>query len=566
MAVGVTLLLFSIVDMWKLQFSLAPYTVTAGIGVLTLEVVIRKYWVTHGVKKCWKLESPCSRLQPEKGQEQTNQMGIFNLPCDIQVMISNYRPLQTIFAIAKCECCTQKIKKEEQFSPTVTIVDAVTKQPLDCVLLLRGEKPPEVSCRTLFCYIAVQVSQYDAFGSHLYLPYHMGSKPCKQGKLPLIFCFYQPGTVCNIQLSVHSIVDSEEVEYMYQSEDFTCVVQIVDRDQYGGMKMKGRHGVVRMKEPPRLKYTGALATKQFHKLKIQFTKWFRTAENKHIQQVSKRILAERNISPDIKAFALCWEALSVTVHKDYECAEELLRSAWEKASKLDCQNGLLLQGKVLRHLAFLQFEQRNDDRALHYLSQARERLFNATPSDDTAHTLFTELLVKIRRLFTAPSCAVSSQLQSFEEESELISEHAEYMDEYEKAAVCNFLPAKAAFYLRSALITLTNELPLEEYWPSPADLRKAEECLNRVSLDIMPSKSNSYIVLYYCTFCDLHIWKQQYSRAMYYLEKARKVHKQVNFDARMQYNVDHRFKLLERLIGDEKIDEILKEYSNTDIG
>ena len=31
------------------------------------------------------------------------------------------------------------------------------------------------------------------------------------------------------------------------------------------------------------------------------------------------------------------------------------------------------------------------------------------------------------------------------------------------------------------------------------------------------------------------------------------------------HQVDQRLKLLETLIGDEKIDEILKEYSNTDI-
>ena len=84
--------------------------------------------------------------------------------------------------------------KDEQFSPTVTIVDTATQQPFDCVLLVHGEKPPEVSCRTLFCYIPVAetvVLYYDAHGSypHRLCKYHMESKPCKQDKLPLIFCF-----------------------------------------------------------------------------------------------------------------------------------------------------------------------------------------------------------------------------------------------------------------------------------------------------------------------------------------------------------------------------------------
>ena len=116
----------------------------------------------------------------------------------------------------------------------------MVRGPLDCVLLLHGEKPPEVNCRTLFCYIAVQVAVVPKHDSHNLYPHplcHMESKPIKQSKLPLIFCFHQPGTVCVIQLSVHSIVDSEGVEYMYNSEDCTCVVQIIDHVRHGGVKI-----------------------------------------------------------------------------------------------------------------------------------------------------------------------------------------------------------------------------------------------------------------------------------------------------------------------------------------
>ena len=115
-----------------------------------------------------------------------------------------------------------------------------------------------VSSWTLFCYISVQVTvvpYYDAQYSYSHPLYHVESKPCTQGKLPLTFCFHQPGTVCVIRLSIHSIVDSEGVEYMYHSEGCTCVVQITDRDQHGEVKMRDRHGVVRIKEPPLLMYT-----------------------------------------------------------------------------------------------------------------------------------------------------------------------------------------------------------------------------------------------------------------------------------------------------------------------
>ena len=106
-----------------------------------------------------------------------------------------------------------------------------------------------MSCKALFCYIEVQL--YDMVLLLLIpTPCTTESKPCKQGKLPLIFCFHQHGTVCVIHLSVHSIVDSEGVEYMYDAEGCKCVVQIIDRDQRGGVRMRGQHGVVRMKDLP----------------------------------------------------------------------------------------------------------------------------------------------------------------------------------------------------------------------------------------------------------------------------------------------------------------------------
>ena len=39
---------------------------------------------------------------------------------------------------------------------------------------------------------------------------------------------------------------------------------------------------------------------------------------------------------------------------------------------------------------------------------------------------------------------------------------------------------------------------------------------------------------YYRTRCDLHVWKQEYSKAMYNLKKATEVHDQVKLEPRMQ--------------------------------
>ena len=315
------LLLLSIVDMLKLEFGLAPYTLTAGVGALILAVIIKKYWVTQrslsNINKYRKLESlHQSRLRPDKVQESTDPVDIFSLPQYLRVMVSNYQPLQTIFAITEDECHTQQINNNEQFFPTVTIVDTSTQQPLDCVLLLHSDKPPEVNCRTLFCYIAVQITVDPYYCTHDSQLYQVKSKPCKQGKLPLIFCFYWSGTVCIIRLLIHSIADSEGVEYMHNSEACDCIVQIINRNQHEVVKMTDRHGVVRIKEPPRLRYTGPLASKQFHKLERQFIKLYLSPGYEHkIQQLSKQILVENSISDDIKVFALCWEAISVAYNE-----------------------------------------------------------------------------------------------------------------------------------------------------------------------------------------------------------------------------------------------------------
>ena len=203
-AVGVVLLLLSVIDMWKLELGLAPYTFTAGVGALTLALVIKKSWVTQSLlldtsteKKHWKLEQlQHSRLCPEKGQESTDPMDSFSLPQCICVMVSNYQLLQAIFAMPKGECHVREIRPDEPFSPIVTIVDAGTQQPLDCVLLLHGEKPPEVTCRTLFCYIAVQVTDVphynDEHGSYPYPLYHMESKLCKQARQTTTYLLFSP--------------------------------------------------------------------------------------------------------------------------------------------------------------------------------------------------------------------------------------------------------------------------------------------------------------------------------------------------------------------------------------
>ena len=263
----------------------------------------------------------------------------------------------------------------------------------------------------------------------------------KQGTRPLTFIFHQPGTVCVIQLSVSSIADSEGMEYMFHCDNCTCVVQVVDNKQRQCYPT-AQHGAVRTKEPPPLSYTGPLATKRFHKL---FTKLFLSACYQQIHQLTKLITDERSISPDIKVFALCWDAVSVSVHENYEHADKLFKAAWKKASLLECQNGLLLQGRVLRHLAHVNSSQGNGDKALKYMSWAKDRFYNATPSNETAFALHTELQIKRRTLFSIHKPFSHELYTAIEKEYEQLLEHANYMEEYEKPVFCNFFFCTESF-------------------------------------------------------------------------------------------------------------------------
>ena len=365
-----------------------------------------RYTISLLDKKYRKLKSQQqSSLCLESGQEANDCTDAFSLPQYIRVMVSNYQPLQTVFAIPKGECLSGERKEEEQFSPTMTIVDAATQQLLDCVLLLHGEKPPEVSCRTLFCYIAVQVSYCNGHGSPPHPLYHMESKPCKQGKLPLIFCFHQPGTVCVIQVSIHSIVDSEGVEYMYHSEGCTCVVEIIDRKQHR-YDSTDVHGVERVNEPPLVRYTGPLANANYHKIAQHFEKVSSKPES--LQQFASKITSG-DFSDDIKAFALCWKAL-IDIPGNPKHNEGLLQMAWDIASQAKCQNGVLLQGRVLRHWAHLQCVLGNYKEALQYISLAKQRFANAAHSNETASVIYTEILTEWCRLSSSPPPTAFSRL------------------------------------------------------------------------------------------------------------------------------------------------------------
>ena len=124
---------------------------------------------------------------------------------------------------------------------------------------------------------------------------------------------------------------------------------------------------VRVKEPPSLRYTGPLATARYRKIETKFSRLYLSPQFDRIQDFAQMI-DRSNFSVDIKVTALCWSALAeIALQRQFEHAEELLRTALEQASKPECENRLLLQGRVQRLLTCMHYFKGNDKAIVLYI-------------------------------------------------------------------------------------------------------------------------------------------------------------------------------------------------------
>ena len=307
------------------------------------------------------------------------------------------------------------------------------------------------------------------------------------------------------------------------------------------------------KDPPFLRYTGPLATAKYHEIAQHFEKLYSPSNYDQIKKFAQNIANGSHIELDLKAFALCWEASSeIFLREQHEVGEKLLRAAWEKASPMECKNGLLLQGMIHRLFAAMYYIMGAYNKASEHISAAEERLCNAAPSKETALILYRKTVVKLQERLKDKS---ADNYESIENNFDLLLEHANYLEDYENPYIFLFRMEKAKFHLRTLLIS--NKLPSEEYWPTQLDLKKAKNCIERVSLEMLPSEVSFYAVNYYIVHCDLCLWNEQYPEAMAYVKKARQLFPHEKSETLTTRRFNERLKLLEQY---EEIDEILKKF------
>lgn len=330
------------------------------------------------------------------------------------------------------------------------------------------------------------------------------------------------------------------------------VVKAVDKERCFSVCQLETTAVM-TKSPPMLTYTGPCASPLFHNTQRFFIEQILSNNTKKVDQETAEIL-QRNECIDIQAIALSYQALSkMRLQGHLDEADALFRIALDKSTSSTCENSIILEGRLLRHYASLLNIMGEHDRALKCIEEAKVKLFNTAPSFERAGVLFQEILLRQQQTTLPAATAVGNWSRvTLERHFELLIAHASYLQEYEKPAICNFLTSKAAFHLRSAQIM--DDLPTKESRPTEEDLQKAEACLKGVPLELFPSQVNYYKAEYYLAMSDLHLWKQEYRKAMVNARNAKQQFLEGKITNEKSCIPDRRLNLLERL-------EIQRDFS-----
>ena len=323
------------------------------------------------------------------------------------------------------------------------------------------------------------------------------------------------------------------------------VVKVVDTEQ--------RFSSTMPKSLPMLRYTGPCASSLFHETQRFYIEQILSNNTQEVDRATAEIL-ERNNCVDIQVIALSYQALSkMKLQGRLDEAEALFRTALDKSRSPDCENSVILAGRLLEHYASLLKIMGKHTKALECIDEAKVKLFNTAPSFEKAVVIFVEIMLRQKHLTPSDTTDIGNwSRETLERNFELLVNYANYMEEYEKPAICMFLICKAEFHLRSSQIM--GDLPPEDRRPTEDDLQKAEACLKGVQMEIFPTQVNYYKAQYYLALSDLHLWRQEYSEAIVNVRNAKQQFLQGKITNDKSCIPDQRLKLLEKL-------EAYKDYS-----
>ena len=125
-------------------------------------------------------------------------------------------------------------------------------------------------------------------------------------------------------------------------------IKVIDDKQCSSL-----YAAVMLKSPPMLRYTGPCASPLFHDTQRFFIEQILSNKTREVDLATENIL-KRNDCVDIQVIALSYMALSkMRLQGCLDEAEAIFRTALEKSRSPECENSLILKGRLLKHYAAL---------------------------------------------------------------------------------------------------------------------------------------------------------------------------------------------------------------------
>ena len=283
-------------------------------------------------------------------------------------------------------------------------------------------------------------------------------------------------------------------------------------------------------------YTDPLTGKMYNEMCESFRKALISSDANEMDRLTKRVMEDQSMKKDLKVFALCYQAIQkATVLNQLDKAEEILQRALKLTEETDTANWSLLQGKVFRILAGIPRRKGNYDMALEYIGKATRKFFVAVPSCETACVLMEEaLILQLKNDVTVRQEEIKYKLIS-------ALDHSRRCPDHQRGRYTVSLT-----YLRTALFHLNSYTSwYEESRPQESSLKEAEECLQKVELNIL-SGPNAYEMEYRVAYSDLHRWRHKRTKAFECAEEARALQKKAKFADESFLNINRRVEMLKR--------------------
>ena len=465
------------------------------------------------------------------------------LPSKLQVHIPTH--CATIKATPTTEDTTPN--KDEKFTLEVTIRDAATGTPLDCLVGLQGDS--EILNREqLTCLLSLSVSNTGSIQAPTLIKESLKeykiwrskkSAYTANGQATFRICFYEANTNYIVTLGVASVINEEGIESIgHTVEHYTGFVSTYRTIERGAFKA-----------PALKKYEGEIATPRFNKLMSVYNKMFYEGQSDSSNMIMDKMTLEGSTAtPDVKLYM----RLTRATEKSFDPQTiSKLKDILKESRSASCRNTFLLEGEIMMALSQIHALQGNKAEALECIYHSRSICLEAAPSHLTSCVYITDA----RNLIHASKDNMTPEIKRriLELFDRSIAD-SYYGVGWERLMIFNGHVCKALFCLNGAIdSSLYSSL---NYSPTSEQISLAEQHLKAAPLDVV-NDIHTHIIIYNIAMSDLHRWKRDKSLAREYAEKAKTLCVEKGYSTSdMVKQIDTRLELL----GPDTMDELFDEF------